>query len=93
MRTLEKMEKSLQRRLDQWIVVTRYHARRRLAKDVLGKLMEYFQGKVLATPIRETTALAESPSFGMTIFEYASKSNGASDYHSLAIDYLNGRTM
>jgi chromosome partitioning protein len=30
--------------------------------------------------------LAEAPSFGQSIFEYANDSNGASDYHNLATE-------
>ncbi|MCP4407162.1 MAG: ParA family protein [Gammaproteobacteria bacterium] len=93
MKTLKSIEQGLQKKLEKWIVVTRFHARRRLPREVVGKLLDYFPGQVLSTPIRETTALAESPGFGMTIFEYNDGSNGALDYRSLAMDYLNGRTM
>jgi len=75
------------------MVVTRFHGRRKLANEVRDKLMEYFPGQVLATPIRETVALAESPSFGKTIFEYQGSSNGARDYLDLADDLLKGRTF
>jgi len=36
--------------------------------------------------------LAESPSFGKTIFDYKGSSAGAEDYQSLAQDLLSGRT-
>lgn len=75
------------------IVLTRFHTRRRLPREVSQTLTRHFPGKVLATPIRETAALAECPSFGKTIFEYRRRSNGAADYQSLALDLLNGRTL
>ena len=93
MQTLQDVENSLQRRIGRWIVVTRFKVRRRLSRDVTSKLLEYFPGRVLATPIRETTALAECASFGQTIFEYNVRSNGAKDYGSLANDFLNRRIM
>jgi len=93
MGTFQHFEKSLGHKFKQWVVVTRYHSRRRLSQDVYKTLQEYFPGMVLATPIRETTALAESPSFGQTIFQYSKNSHGAEDYQSLATDLLQGRTM
>ena len=45
--------------------------------------------KVFKTVIRDNVALAEAPINGKTIFEYNPKSNGASDYMSLAKEVLN----
>jgi chromosome partitioning protein len=78
---------------EKWVVLTRFQKRRSLANEVCTKLREYFPAHVLATPIREAVALAESPGFGMSIFEYNKDSNGAEDYRSLAQDVLKGRTM
>jgi chromosome partitioning protein len=89
---LKNIETRLQRTTKKWVVVTRFHERRRLAKDVRDKLLQYFPGQVLATPIRESVALAESPSFAQSIFEYKRNSNGAQDYSDLANDLLSGRT-
>lgn len=93
MGTFNMFEKSLGKTFKEWVVVTRYHTRRKLAQDVYHSLIEHFPGKVLSTPIRETSALAESPSFGQTIFEYRGNCNGAEDYFSLAEDLLKGRTL
>lgn len=90
---LKHIETRLKHATKKWMVVTRFHGRRKLANEVRGKLMEYFPGQVLATPIRETVALAESPGFGQSIFEYQKSSNGAQDYHDLADDLLKGRTF
>lgn len=40
------------------------------------------------TPIRRNIRLAEAPSFGQSIFHYASDSNGAADYQDLALEVL-----
>ncbi|OOZ38573.1 hypothetical protein BOW53_15045 [Solemya pervernicosa gill symbiont] len=91
--TLKKVESVLGHKIPLHIALTRFHPRRRLARDVMQKLLEYFPGRVLATPVRETAALAECPSFGKTIFEYRPRSVGANDYRQLAQDLELGRTM
>ena len=93
MRILRHIDESLDRKTRVWIVVTRFNERRRLARDVRDKLLEYFPGQVLATPVRESVALAESPGTGKTIFEYQKNGKGAEDYRALADDLLNERTM
>ena len=40
--------------------------------------------RVFDSKVRRNVKLAESPSFGKTIFEYAPKSSGAEDYAALA---------
>jgi len=84
METLGFVEETLRRPLPRRVVMTRYHAQRRLAREVRGKLSEYFQGRLLDTAIRENVALAECPSFGETIFDYQLGSHGAEDYRRLA---------
>ncbi len=88
-----RLETALKRKFTKHFVMTRYHSRRKLSKEVLFKLQEYFSGQLLATSIHECVALAESPSFGKTIFEYNASSRGAEDYLLLADDLLLGRTL
>jgi len=85
---VQHIEDTLKRSTRKWIVVTRYYRRRRLAMEVREKLLKYFPGRVLSTPIRESVALAESPSYGMSIFDYKKSSYGAQDYLSLANDLV-----
>ncbi len=91
--TCKRLEGLLKRGIARSIVLTRYHQRRRLAREVRAKLKNYFPGEVFATPIREVSALAECTSHGKTIFEYRRRSNGALDYHALARDLMDGRMM
>lgn len=93
MATFRNFETALAKKIPLWLVLTRYQQRRRLARDVRDKLMTYFPKRILATPIRESVALAESPSFGKTIFEHRPKSIGADDYRQLAEDLLHRRTL
>ncbi|ABM62928.1 ParA family protein [Halorhodospira halophila] len=86
MRTLMRVERGLNIFTHKYVLVTRYNGQRRLPREVLGKLREYFPGQVLQTPIRDNVALAEAPGFGQTIFEYRPESNGAQDYIAVAGD-------
>ena len=90
---LKQVEDRLDHKMKVWVALTRFHTRRRLSNEVCDKLVSYFPNGVLKTPIRETVALAECPSYGKTIFEYQKGSNGATDYNSLAEDLLNRNTM
>jgi len=78
---------------EQWVAVTRFHSRRRLAHEVIDMLRKHFPKHVLRTPIREGVALAEAPSFGKSIFEYRPRCNGALDYAALTADVLKNRVM
>lgn len=93
MEIFQHIEKVLKKKSEKWVVLTRYQERRRLARDVKDRIMSYFPEHVYRTPIRESVALAESPGFGKTIFEYQGKSNGALDYMGLAKDVLHGNVM
>ncbi|MDH4133418.1 MAG: ParA family protein, partial [Gammaproteobacteria bacterium] len=64
-----------------------------LAREVREKLIEYFPGRILATPVREAAALAECPGTGKSIFEYQRRGKAAEDYQALADDLLNARTL
>lgn len=91
MQIFDYVESTLNRRTKKWLVLTRYDDRRKLARQVRDSVMHYFPNYVLQTPIRETVALAESPAFGKTIFDYRKKNRGAEDYRHLAHDVLGGR--
>lgn len=65
------------------IIPTRYDARKRLNNAIMDKVRERFGDRVFKNVIRENIAVAEAPSFGQSIFEYAPKSHGAEDYYAL----------
>jgi chromosome partitioning protein len=71
----------------------------RLAQEITGDVEEFLAAvddpqcpwhgaQVFPSRIRRNIRLAEAPSFGQTIFEYAPHSNGALDYRSLAEEVL-----
>ena len=60
----------------------------RLAREVLAEIRRYFPGEVFKTAIRSNVKLAEAPSFGEHVFQYAPSSNGAADYRKLALEVI-----
>ncbi len=93
MSKLVEVVQLLRRRLNPELTITGilpclYDSRLKLAREVLGEIRTYFPDKVLAHPVRSNVKLAEAPSFGKTIFEYAPDSNGANDYRLVAREVI-----
>ena len=81
------------------VVVCLYEATTKLAQEVVRDLSAYLErsrgqnvpwsdARVLATRVRRNIKLAECPSFGKSIFEYAPACPGAADYLALAREVL-----
>ncbi len=70
------------------VIATRYDGRKRLNNAIMDKVRERFGERVFTAVIRENIAVAEAPSFGQSIFEYAPKSHGAEDYLALCREML-----
>lgn len=79
------------------IVLCLHEAATRLAGEVVEDLLKFLDATrgtdlpwadavVYKTCIRRNIKLAESSSFGQTVFDYAPKSNGAADYARLAVE-------
>jgi chromosome partitioning protein len=79
------------------VVVCMHEAGTRLASEVMDDVRAFLASsadsgqpwagaRVLATIIRRNIKLAECPSHGKTIFDYAPRSNGAEDYTALAAE-------
>lgn len=71
------------------VLATRYDKRKILNREIVNRIKEHFGDKVFDVLIRENISLAESPSHGLTIFEYFPGSYGAEDYMALAKEVLN----
>jgi chromosome partitioning protein len=65
-----------------------YDSRLKLAREVLAEIRAYFPGQVFQRPIGKNVKLAEAPSYGKTIFEYAPESGGALDYRTVALELI-----
>ncbi len=79
------------------VVLCLYDSGTRLGGEVIEDLEQYFDGhrhvqapwadaRVFRTRIRRNIRLAECPSFGQSIFQYAPTSRGAEDYASLSAE-------
>ncbi len=83
------------------VLLCLYDAGTRLGGEVIEDLDRFFEGRrnaalpwahahLFRTRIRRNIRLAECPSFGQSIFQYAPSSRGAEDYGSLAAE-IQGR--
>ena len=81
------------------VMLCMYDSNTRLAAEVSTDIDEFFQAsrggraffgqaKFFDTRIRRNIRLAEAPSFGQSIFQYAPQSNGSTDYQALADEVL-----
>ncbi|MCM8769667.1 MAG: AAA family ATPase [Candidatus Omnitrophica bacterium] len=70
------------------VLITMFDLRKNICQEVADKVKEHFHGKVFRTKIRENVRLAEAPSFGKTIVEFAPSCHGAEDYQKLAKEIL-----
>lgn len=81
------------------VVLCLYESGTRLASEVTADVDEFFTGLRQSGPvwsqlrlfdahIRRNIRLAEAPSFGQSIFDYAGDSRGAEDYRALADEVL-----
>jgi len=89
--TIELVAKRLNNRLTLSGVVLCLCEQNRLASEVTQEVEAFFQqywpnARIFQTKIRKNIRLAEAPSFGQPIFQYAPSSNGAEDYRSLAVE-------
>lgn len=77
------------------VVLCMYEGNTLLAGEVVGEVKGFLESArgteapwadavVFDPPIRRNIKLAEAPSFGQSVFDYAEESNGAKDYEKLA---------
>jgi chromosome partitioning protein len=85
LRTVELVKKRLNPGLEITAVIPcMYDARKGLARETVLEIENHFKEKACRTRIRTNVRLAEAPSHGRSIFDYAPDSNGAEDYLALA---------
>lgn len=68
------------------VVMTMFDARTRLSAEVVESVRRYFPSRIFKTVIPRSVRLAEAPSYGQTIVEYAPQSAGAEAYRSLTLE-------
>lgn len=89
LKTINLVKKHLQPNLDiLGAVITMYDKRGRLSEEVLEELYRHFPYYIFRSVIPRNVRLAEAPSYGKTILEYAPHSKGAHAYQRLAKEFL-----
>lgn len=89
MQTIEKIRETTNPHLEiTGLIRTMFDTRNNLSNEVSIQLLQYFSHKVFKTIIPRNVKLAEAPSFGQSVINYARSSKGAIAYTSLASEVL-----
>ena len=89
MQTIQRVQAGLNPQLTlHGVVMTMVDTRNALSGQVVDEVKKHFGEYVFSTQIPRNVRLAESPSFGKTIFEHDKWSKGARAYKSLAKEVL-----
>ncbi len=102
LRTIEIVSRRMNNQLRlSGVMLCMYDSNTRLAAEVSTDIDDFFKAsttsggrdfyanaKFFDTRIRRNIRLAEAPSFGQSIFQYAPGSNGANDYRALAEEVI-----
>lgn len=70
------------------VLVTMHDERTRLAQDVERELRDHFSETVFRTVIPRTVRVAEAPSYGIPVTDYAPSSRGSGAYGALAEEVI-----
>ena len=71
------------------VVLTMFDGRTNLALDVVSEVKKHFPNQVMSSVIPRSIRLAEAPSYGLPIAQYAPDSSAAKTYSALAREILN----
>lgn len=83
--TVDIVKKRLNKSLTlQGVIITMYDNRRSLDREIKEAIVSRFPNDVFKEVVKNNVKLAEAPTFGQDIFEYAPKSSGAEAYRSIA---------
>jgi chromosome partitioning protein len=92
MNTISLVKRGLNPKLEiEGILMTMFDRRTNLSNQVVDEVVDFFKGKVYNTMIPRNIRLAEAPSYGQSIFEYANDSKGAKAYLALAQEFIKGQ--
>jgi chromosome partitioning protein len=87
--TVERIRGSYNRELQiLGILLTMFDTRTRLSQEVEDNVREHFKEQVFGAVIPRNVRLAEAPSYGRPVFDYAPSSQGAAAYLKLAEEVL-----
>lgn len=70
------------------ILAVNVDMRKKLSKDVFKFIQQNINHPIFKSMIRTNTKIAEAPSHGLSVIEYAKNSNGAKDFKKLAEEII-----
>ena len=89
--TIQRVQSSLFPSLGvRGVIMTMFDPRTNLSNDVVREVNNHFPGQVFKSLVPRSIRLAEAPSYGLPISEYAPSSVGAHAYEELARELLQG---
>ena len=89
MDTVERIKASINKELEVLgILLTMFDTRTKLSQEVEENVRKHFNDLVFWSVIPRNVRLAEAPSYGQSIFEYAATSQGAAAYRRVAAEVL-----
>ncbi len=87
--TINKVKAALRPGLEiEGLVLTMFDSRNRLSHEISAEVRKHFPEKVFRSVIPRSVRLSESPSHGLSVLEYESKSAGAEGYRALAAEII-----
>lgn len=87
--TIELVKKRLNKSLEVGgVLITLYDTRRSLDKGIIEAVKSKFTREIFKNYIKYNSKLAEAPTYGKDIFEYAPKSAGADAYREIAREII-----
>ncbi len=90
--TINKVKQALRPTLElEGLVLTMFDSRNRLSHEISDEVRKHFPEKVFRSVIPRSVRLSESPSHGLSVLEYESKSAGAEGYRALAAEIIERR--
>ncbi|MGM0441860.1 MAG: ParA family protein [Elusimicrobiota bacterium] len=87
--TLSRIKRGLNATLEiEGVLMTMHDRRTNLSHQVMEEIKKHFKSAVYDTVIPRNVRLAEAPSFGKTVYQYAPDSTGARAYETLTGEVL-----
>ena len=87
--TINKVKAALRSGLElEGLLLTMFDTRNRLSHEISAEVRKHFSEKVFRSVIVRSVRMSESPSHGLSVLEYESKSAGAEGYRALAAEII-----
>jgi chromosome partitioning protein len=87
--TINKIRAAIRPELEiEGLLLTMFDSRNRLSHEIAADVRKHFAAKIFKAVIPRNVRLSESPSHGLSVLEYETKSSGAEGYRALAAEVI-----